>query len=391
MDLVLTTEQQRRFMEAARALVSPLEYPSVEAWRDDALVKVARLVEADCAGFLLPVPGHTPFGLHGLPERFGTEFIGDEEQRAMTRAWVRDGVPKVWSTRLLGARAGLRMPDDWFAMPEFRNFYARYGLEEAVGFMTTLEAVQPTAVGSLVGRRTGTPSGPVGLPAMLTCFRREYGSEAFGDQGLMLMQMLQPAAEAGVMTVARQTGAVATVAQLLEQTRAGAQVVHAEGTILHRNSTLMNLLSEDTEAGAIEEAMVRVATSLDPIHRSAAEAARPGRLSGANTTVRTHTGEYRVWATLLPGYPTLGHEATLVQVEPSDPALPTHREIRERWGLTRQQARVARLLAWGRSNREVADALGIRPSTARGYTEVVFHRLGVKARGEVALRLRDKG
>lgn len=62
-------------------------------------------------------------------------------------------------------------------------------------------------------------------------------------------------------------------------------------------------------------------------------------------------------------------------------------EIRQRFGLTRQEARVALLLAEGRTNQELATALGLSPHTARNYTRRVFRRLGVSNRAQVARQL----
>lgn len=383
MKLVLDTEQQHRFSEAARTLLAPLDYPSLGAWRREVLARVTGLVGAEAGGFLLPVPGQSPFDLHNLPDRFGTEFMEDQVQRAMVRGWVEDGAPRVWSTRLLGALAGFRMPDEWFASPEYQGLYGRYGLEDAVGFFTSLESVHGAGGNGPSAAATAHPR----LPAMLTCFRRAYGSEAFGDRGLALMQMLQPAAEAGVMTVVRHAGAMAAVAQILEHTRAGALVVDARGREVHRNPALERMLRDEPQAGAIRAGIAASAGALAPMYRAPLPAAAFEELSGAARTVRTARGRYRIWATLLAGFGVKGGPATLVQVERTEPELPGLRELRDRWGLTPQQARVARFLARGRTNREIARALRIRPSTARGYTEAVFLKLGVRTRGEVALRI----
>ncbi|MGI9181454.1 MAG: helix-turn-helix domain-containing protein [Longimicrobiaceae bacterium] len=57
--------------------------------------------------------------------------------------------------------------------------------------------------------------------------------------------------------------------------------------------------------------------------------------------------------------------------------------LRERYGLTRKEARVARLVAEGKSNEEVGKALSISPHTARHHAEQIMRKLGVKWRGEV--------
>jgi DNA-binding CsgD family transcriptional regulator len=386
MALSLTSEEQRRFTTAARTLLSPLAHPTLEEWRQEVLIQVTELLGADSGGFMLPMAGHPPFSLRNLPSRFGREFMEDEAQRALAARMAREGEPRVWSTRLLAARMGLEMPEGWFATPEYRTFYARYELQEAIGFITSLEAVRRPAARRGAGPAAG--GGRTGdLPAMLTCFRRTYGSEVFGDRGLALMRMLRPAAEAGVMTVVRHAGALATLEAVLGGARTGARLVDAHGRELYRNPALERMLSEDPEREAVTNALGRAAARLAPLVGGGPDGDGPRRLSEAVGRIRTGVGGYRIWATLLSDAPLADGPATLVQVERTEPSLPSLRELEERWGLTRQQARVARFLARGRSNREVARSLRIRPSTARRYTEAVFRKLDVHARGEVALRL----
>lgn len=59
-----------------------------------------------------------------------------------------------------------------------------------------------------------------------------------------------------------------------------------------------------------------------------------------------------------------------------------------RFGLTSQQARVARMLAEGLSNPEIATALDISRFTARNHAREVLAKLGVPARARVAAALR---
>ncbi|MDX2193501.1 MAG: helix-turn-helix transcriptional regulator [Gemmatimonadales bacterium] len=56
-------------------------------------------------------------------------------------------------------------------------------------------------------------------------------------------------------------------------------------------------------------------------------------------------------------------------------------------GLTPRQHDIARRLALGASNREIARELGISENTVRRHVEQVLHRLGVVRRGQVAARL----
>ncbi|MDF1505902.1 DNA-binding response regulator [Roseisolibacter sp. H3M3-2] len=66
----------------------------------------------------------------------------------------------------------------------------------------------------------------------------------------------------------------------------------------------------------------------------------------------------------------------------------TDDELVARFGLTLRQAAVARLLAEGLSNPEIAAALSISRFTARNHAEQVLVKVGVPSRGRVAAALR---
>jgi DNA-binding CsgD family transcriptional regulator len=64
--------------------------------------------------------------------------------------------------------------------------------------------------------------------------------------------------------------------------------------------------------------------------------------------------------------------------------------LRTRFGLTDRQIEVARQLALGASNAEVAEKLGIAPFTARNHTEQVLLKLGASTRARVGAILRGQ-
>ena len=63
-------------------------------------------------------------------------------------------------------------------------------------------------------------------------------------------------------------------------------------------------------------------------------------------------------------------------------------ELQARYGLTRRQVAVARLLAEGCSNLEVAARLGVSGHTARNHTFQVMSKLGTSSRARVGAILR---
>ena len=76
-------------------------------------------------------------------------------------------------------------------------------------------------------------------------------------------------------------------------------------------------------------------------------------------------------------------QGVLITLECLTPELPSEAVLRERFGLTPTEVRVTCLLAEGKTNAEVAEALSIRAKTARIHTERVCHKLGVPSRAKV--------
>lgn len=83
--------------------------------------------------------------------------------------------------------------------------------------------------------------------------------------------------------------------------------------------------------------------------------------------------------------------SVLVALEHARPQPLSDRALRERFGLSTQEVRIARLLARGESNTEIAEALSISPHTARTHTQRILSKLGIHARAGVASRVLEGG
>ncbi len=147
---------------------------------------------------------------------------------------------------------------------------------------------------------------------------------------------------------------------------------------VHISPALAALLERDPERDRLEAEIRALAT------------ARPGtpqeRGGEPARRVRTRRAEYRlrVWE----GEVETGGEAVVVVlVEHGSPELPGDGVLAERFGLTRAESRVARLLAEGKSNAEVAGALSISPHTAERHTEKVLQKLEIHSRAAVGHRI----
>ena len=78
--------------------------------------------------------------------------------------------------------------------------------------------------------------------------------------------------------------------------------------------------------------------------------------------------------------------SVLLALEQPAPDPLAESSLRASFGLTRQEARITRLLAEGWSNQEIAERLSISAHTAKRHTEHVLHKLGARSRAEVAIR-----
>ncbi len=74
-----------------------------------------------------------------------------------------------------------------------------------------------------------------------------------------------------------------------------------------------------------------------------------------------------------------------LEVPTSDPL--SDQVLHQRFGLSKQQARITRFLVQGQSNTEIADRLSISPHTARHHTERILQKLGIHSRAEVPSRV----
>ena len=55
--------------------------------------------------------------------------------------------------------------------------------------------------------------------------------------------------------------------------------------------------------------------------------------------------------------------------------------------LTGQEARIALLIAAGRTNRQIADELYLSIKTIEGHTHAIYRKLGVRSRVELTVKL----
>ncbi|MGH7444682.1 MAG: response regulator transcription factor [Longimicrobiales bacterium] len=138
-------------------------------------------------------------------------------------------------------------------------------------------------------------------------------------------------------------------------------------------------LHDESELGmAVRDVARRMVGALDAVR---------GRREGVVREVRLADAAYRVRGAVLDQAES-SQPAIVVMLERVD-ELPSAEAIRSAFGLTGKEVGVARLLAEGLTNAELAEALTISPHTARHHTESVLGKLKVGSRRAVRDRLAE--
>jgi DNA-binding CsgD family transcriptional regulator len=149
-----------------------------------------------------------------------------------------------------------------------------------------------------------------------------------------------------------------------------------EGRALHANAALERLLGTDADGAQLRRELELVARGAVP------GGARPG--ATLEREVRVGAQTYRVRRSAVGDGIGGPASAVLVSLQPLALQPLSDDELRERYALTDREIEVARLLAEGRRNAEIARRLGISPFTARNHTERVLGKLRISNRAKVA-------
>ena len=235
--LILSSEDQRRLLAAATALVSMLAYPDLDAWRRAVCARVRELFGADRLVFVLP--------------RNGTADPFSEEYDHAVMAVYPDQIQTVedqfyFFERLRAIGAGTRPMTygdmDAFYRSPFWNDYARPS-----GALDSLTASVPVG-----------PSPTLAHHAQLIANHDTPHAVPFGDHEVGMARLLLPALQTGALTWQRLAGVRDAFASLVDTPRIGALVFDADGTELHRNPAAATLLGADPDGiAAVAARMAR--------------------------------------------------------------------------------------------------------------------------------------
>ena len=211
-------------------------------------------------------------------------------------------------------------------------------------------------------------------------------------QKAAMVRVLVPPFKAGVAEWRRLASRRAELAALLDAIPEAVLMFDAQGGLVHANPRAAELFGMPGSAGngsqVRTEAQRMAWTLAASAQRSAAAAAAAG--TQTNREVRADGRVYRLRGTLATGWSPAGEPGVLVTAafELVNPL--TDLELRSRFGLSAREIEVARLVANGLSNAEVAERLGVSYFTARNHVERLLSKLGVGNRSRVGAVLRNE-
>ena len=209
-------------------------------------------------------------------------------------------------------------------------------------------------------------------------------------QKAAMIRVLVPPFKAGVAEWRRLASRRAELAALLDVIPEAVLMFDAEGGLVHANSRASELFGMPGSTGAGAQVRTEAQRMAWTLAASAQRTAANAASVQANREVRADGRVYRLRGTLATGWSPAGQPGVLVTAayELVNPL--TDIELRSRYSLSAREIEVARLVAAGLSNQEVAERLGVSYFTARNHVERLLSKLGVGNRSRVGAVLRNE-
>ncbi len=360
----LTPARQTALHAALAVLLSPIDATDLDAWRGEVTRTLSALLGADNAAFQLEMPELSTMYSENYSQATLDAYM--QHYRALDVGRIRRDVLglEVWNRELLHG-------------PHLRAFYKS---EIHRDFLV------PNNIYDSMGLTVSVP----GLPAPATLFfhKERTGTTQFGVRGLAYLGLLLPAFKAGVRDLVRFSHQRQSLASHLDSLIEGIRICDLEGRVVHQNPAFTAALTGKPAEKQTEAAISEIVQDLGALTRD-----RHGSvmaLAGAQVrrAVNTPTSNYEIRGSFL-GRELLGAEvrvAISLQRVPLTHSLPDV-ALQEQFGLTARETEIVRGLAKGMSTKELAEACGISPHTARRHTEKVFTKLGVRNRAQIASKI----
>jgi DNA-binding CsgD family transcriptional regulator len=367
--LTLSSDDLTRLTAAMRTLLSPLEHPSLDDWGRAIMQDSQELLGADQWFFAGPLAGRPLLTV-----------VQDANGAAAARDYLAyyHQVDVVLGQRR--CERGL----------EVHHCDLLYEPGEMAGDELYNDWCVPYRLYDTLGMGVSVPEHPT-FPFLAHFYHERDEGSRFGQRGLELLHLLLPAFKAGVHTARQFLEGRADIARLLDLLDDGLLLYDVEGKLLHQNAAATRLLAAEPapDRTRIEHEARQVALSVATLLHRSHKAQGKEVPALPYRQLRGSTMGYRLAGSLLRQAVFSSAPIIAVTLARLAPFPVTDAALRTRFGLTPREVQVARLLAQGQLNADIAQALGVSPHTARRHTECVRTKLDVHSRAAVGARLRE--
>ena len=344
---------------AVSVALSPLDFPDATSWGDALTAALCALTDASAGAFLLP-----PAGSHwrGLDHHAGSV--------EMIAGW---GVHEERTERLHDKTTGDLV------------LWARDDLA------TADTPPSPVPVSETIGVRVRTATGAVAA----VCVHRDRSLGPVPYHLIAALRTIAPAFRAGVATWMASNICRADITRMLDSLADPALLFDVAGQVTHANPSMQRLVSPAAATRLRAEAQ-RIAWALGAMARRrvassvASARAEAGTDAHAARTLRMGATVFRLRGAVL-GEHLFGTEPSILVTITAAAAEPLSDDaLHADYGLTSREIQVARLVAEGLSNSEIADRLGVKFFTARNHVERTLAKLHLTSRHRVGPLLRNQ-
>ena len=356
------TESGARRLEllerAVSVALSPLDFADATSWGDALTAALCSLTDASAGAFLLP-----PAGTHWRA------LNHDASSDAMIASW---GVHEEATERLHDQTVGDLV------------LWARDDL-------ATADATRcPRPLSGTLGVRVKTTTGAVA--AVVVHRDRSQGPTPY--HLIAALRTIAPAFRAGVATWIASNICRADIARMLDSLTDPALLFDDAGRVTHVNA-VMQRLSSSGNAHRLRDEAQRIAWTLGAVARRRATSLVVARADGtvdthAARTVRIGATVFRLRGAVIGEHLFGADPAVLVTITAAAAEPLSDDVLHASYGLTAREIQVARLVAEGLSNSEIAERLGVKFFTARNHVERTLAKLGVASRHRVGPLLRNE-
>lgn len=361
MELTLAAGEITALQTTLRTLLSPLDYPTADAWTRAVNHAVNSLLQMDKGGVLLPLDGHTKIYSSEFPEDMMTKYV-DQYYHSNRADILRKQLGlRVWNRKSLWPLDHLKRTQYYAEMVVPMKHF------DAAGMSTSLDVP--------------------GEEAVVYVSRERPDSIQEGARELRLLEILQPAFAAGVRTLRSAGRSARALGQLVEDLEARIAIFDEGGLLQHAGAAFIGAVERDPHGKQVWESARCLALEVAGIYRPGRARRVELRRGLSQGAVHTTAGRYRLRGTFTEEFSQQGRALVFVALEVAGSSPPSSDRIRQRFGLTCREAEVAVLLGTGRTNREIARLLGFSEHTARRHTERVLNKLDVPCRARIAPRL----